>query len=77
MKEKGESVQPKAYHIDKSPVGPSKESYNSLTGQNPQNIGRGIAEDSSVFMKKRERDTIHCNETEKTAFAFYSLRQGG
>ncbi|XP_020611309.1 coiled-coil domain-containing protein 33-like [Orbicella faveolata] len=29
------------------------------TRQDPQNIGHGIAEDSSVFKKKRERDTIH------------------
>jgi len=77
VKEKGESVLLKAYHIDKSPIGPLKESYDSLTGQDPQNIGHGIAEDSSVFKKKRERDTIHGNETEKAAFAFCSLRQGG
>ena len=76
-KDKDERVQPKAYHIDKSPVGPLKESYDSLTEETPQNIGHGIAEDSSVNKKKRERDTMHGNETEKAAFAFYSLRRRG
>ena len=80
--EKGERLQPKAYHIDERPVGPLKGSYMSLTGQSPQNIpvGHGIAENSSVYKKKRERDTMHIshgNETEKVAFAFYSFRQRG
>ena len=82
VKEKGERLQPKAYHIDQRPIDPFEESYMSLTGQNPQNIlvGHEIEEDSSVYKKKRERDTMHIshgNETEKAAFAFYSFRQRG
>lgn len=63
VKENSERLQPKAYHIDKSPVGPLKESYTSLTGQTPQNIpvGHGIAEDSSVYKEKGERDIMHIN----------------
>jgi len=63
VKEKGEKVYPKAYHIDKSPVGPLKESYDSPTEENPQNIGHGIEDDSSDYKKKRERDAMHGNET--------------
>ena len=82
MNEKGDTcrVQPEAYNIKKSPVSPLKESYESLTGQNLQQIGHGIADDSSVYMKKRERDMMHINtgnEIEKATFAVYSLRQRG
>ena len=67
VKGKGERVQPKAYHDNKSPAGPLKESYESLTKQNSQKVGPGIAEDSFVYKKKKERDTLyinHGNETE-------------
>ena len=82
VKGKGERLQPKAYRIDQRPVDPLEESYMSLTGQNTQNIlvGHEIEEDSSVYKKKRERDTMHIshgNETEKVAFAFYSFRHRG
>ena len=80
VNEKGDRVQLETYHINKSPEGPLKESYESLTGQNLQQIGHGITEDSSVYTKKRERDMMHINtgnEIEKAAFAFYSLMQRG
>lgn len=80
VKEKSERVQPKAYHIDRSPVGLLKESYESLTGQKLQQIGHGIAEDISIFNTKKERDKMCAtcgNETEKAAFAFYTCKHRG
>ena len=63
VKENGERLQLKAYHINKSPAGSLKESHRSLTEQNLQNIavGHGIAEDSSIYKKKGERDIMHIN----------------
>ena len=66
VKEKDDTVQPKACYIYKRPVGPLKESYEALTGQNLLQIGHGIVEDSSVYMKKRERDMMHINKGNET-----------
>ncbi|XP_078347657.1 uncharacterized protein LOC144632797 isoform X2 [Oculina patagonica] len=57
-KQKGERVQPKAYHIDRSPVCLVTENYQSVTEPELQQIGYGTAEDSSVFAGKRERDEM-------------------
>jgi len=66
VKEKDDTVQPKACYIYNRPVGPLKESYESLTGQNLLQIGHGIVEDSSVYMKKREKEMMHINKGNET-----------
>lgn len=57
-KQRGERVH-EAYHLDRSPVSPAvAESYESLVKQEFQQKGYRIAEDSSIFTKKRERNVM-------------------
>lgn len=61
-----QEVKEKDCYIYKRPVGPLKESYEPLTGQNSLQLGHEMVEDSSVYMKKRERDIMHINKGNRT-----------
>ena len=49
----------KTYHTNRRPVGLVTESYETLVEQDFQQIGSGTAEDSSIFLEKRERGAMH------------------
>lgn len=61
-----QEVKEKDCYIYKRQVGPLKESYEPLTGQNSLQLGHEMVEDSSVYMKKRERDIMHINKGNRT-----------
>ena len=74
-----EGVQPKAYHINRSRECLVTERYESMTEQELQQIGNRTAEDSTVFVDKREQMRVshdkNSYDTDKAAVAFYTWKQ--